>query len=850
MRFGGRSLRFIGLLAGLACHHAAALGLLAGLACHDAAARGREPVLKQVDLPHSYYWRELYLPQLTTGPSSVDFFPDGETLAYSMAGSLWWQRLDGDEAHELTHARGAYDYQPDVAPDGKSIVFVRYDGHAMELWRFDAATETTQPLTREGAVNVEPRISPDGKRLAWVSTRDTGHFNLWVADLGADGLRNARMLLGERRSKIDRYYYSAVDHAINPAWTPDGRSLLYVGNAEVAWGSGDLWLVDVADPARRRKLISEETSWSARPDVAPDGKRLVFSSYHGRPTHQLWLTTVDGAAPLPLTFGSGEMRNARWSPDGKRIAYIGNDAGGNTALGVLDVVGGAQRAIEAKRRDFLEPGTHLALEIVDAAGRTVPARVAVRGADGRAHAPRDAWMHADDGFDRALQPMEAHYFHCPGTCELEVPAGPTDVTVQAGFAQAIARRHVDIRPGAPRLRVDLESIALPADFGAFTSADLHVHMNYGGHYRNSIRHLAQQAAAEGLDVVENLIVNKEERIPDLAQFGAVYRDGPAQVEQAQEYHTSFWGHLGLLGLRDHYLTPDFSAYRHTALASPYPHNGVIADLAHAQGALVGYVHPFDTVPDPAQDEVLTNALPADVAHGKVDYLEVVGFSDHKATAAVWYRLLNLGFHLPAGAGTDAMANYASLRGPVGMNRVFLDASGGAGWRDALKAGHAFVSNAPLLGLLVDGRKPGGTVVAASSTNHFRVALRSIVPVDHLELVVNGEVVHAFELGAERTSFDGEGTVTLPPGGWVLLRAWNDGAHPDVLDLYPYATTNPVWTEGEAVADERDVAYFVAWLDRVIAAADARTDWNDAKEEAETLSYLREARAIFQAKVKP
>ena len=37
------------------------------------AEAGREPVLKQVDLPHSYYWRELYIPQLTTGPSSVSF---------------------------------------------------------------------------------------------------------------------------------------------------------------------------------------------------------------------------------------------------------------------------------------------------------------------------------------------------------------------------------------------------------------------------------------------------------------------------------------------------------------------------------------------------------------------------------------------------------------------------------------------------------------------------------------------------------------------------------------------------------------------------------------------------------
>jgi TolB protein len=820
--------------------------LLMSLLAGTALAAGREPVLKQVDLPHSYYWRELYLPQLTTGPSAADFFPDNETLAYSMAGSLWWQRIGDDTAYEITHAPGAYDYQPDVAPDGRSIVFVRYDGKAMELWRFDAATEESSPLTKDGAVNVEPRISPDGKRLAWVSTKDTGHFNLWIADLDAGGLRNARMLLGERKSAIDRYYYSAFDHAINPAWTPDGKAIVYVANPEVAWGSGDLWRVDVSDPSKRMRLLSEETSWSARPDVAPDGKRIVFSSYHGRQTHQLWLTTVDGAAPLPLTFDDDEKRNARWSPDGRRIVYIGNDEAGNTQLRVLDAVLGGEGYMDVPARNTLAVGTRLALEIVDAKGRAVPARVSVTGSDGRAHAPADAWLHADDGFDRAHRTLEAHYFTCPGTCVLDVPQGDTEVVVQRGFAHAIHRQRIDARPSAPRLRIALRPQPLPGEFGTFRSADLHVHMNYGGHYRRDPASLVAQAAAEDLDLVENLVVNKEERIPDIA-LAAVALPADSRLQHAQEHHTSYWGHLGLPGLKRPIL-PDFSAYRHTAMASPYPHNGVIADRAHAQGALVGYVHPFDWVPNPAK-ETITNALPADVAHGKVDYIEVVGFSDHKATAAVWYRLLNLGFHVGAGAGTDAMTNYASLRGPIGMNRYFAD-TGGAGGEaailESLAMGRGFATNGPLLGLRVDGKKPGDTTVAASSTNRFEVAMRSIVPVDHLELVVNGEVVHELELGPDRTTFDGEGTITLPPGGWVLLRAWNDGAHPDILDLYPYATTNPVWIEGEVVPDARDAEYFIAWIDDIIAAADARTDWNTAAEEAETLAYLRAARAKYAA----
>ncbi len=824
------------------------VGIATLLASVVAAASGREAVLKQVDLPHNYYWRELYLPQLTTGPSSVAFLPDNQTLVYSMGGSLWRQRIGDAEAIELTHARGAYDYQPDVARDGGSVVFTRYDGRGLELWRLDVASGKADALTRGGAVNVEPRLSPDGRRLAWVSTQGTGHFNLFIADIGADGLHGARPLLGERRSTLDRYYYSAFDHAINPSWSPDGRSLLYVGNPEIAWGSGDPSIVSVDAPSKHRKLLSEETSWSARPEFAPDGNRILFSSYHGRQTHQLWLTTAQGGAPLPLTFGDTERRNARWSPDGKRIAYIGNaGADGNTQLVVMEPLGGASRVVEAGRLRTLAPTARLTLDIRDASGKPVPARVSVQGSDDRAYAPRTAWMHADDGFDRAKLATEAHYFHCASPCALEVPTGATQITVQHGFENALWRKRIEVVGGRGNtVDVGLLAQPLPPEFGDWVSADLHVHMNYGGHYRNTPEHLAWQAQAEDLDLVENLIVNKEERIPDIAWFGKPGIDTRPRIAHAQEFHTSFWGHLGLLNLRDHYIAPDFSAYRHTAMASPWPHNGVIADLAHAQQGIVGYVHPFDTLPDPATDPSLTHELPADVAHGKVDYMEVVGFSDHKATATVWYRLFNLGFHLRAGAGSDTMANYASLRGPVGLNRVFLDTQGRIEDTDvfaALKAGRGFVTNGPLLGLLVDGHKPGDTI--ASKRAQYRVALRSLVPVDHLELVANGVVVKRFDLTGDRTHFDGAGTIDLPQGGWLLLRAWNDEADPLLLDLYPYATTNPLWLEGTAPDANADAAYFIAWIDRLIEAASARDDYNDASEKSATLAYLHEAQSLIR-----
>jgi len=830
---------------------AALLAVLIGVA--GAAQAEREPVLKQVDLPHSYYWRELYLPELTTGPSSVSFAPDGSALVYSMAGSLWRQAIGSDEAIELTHPEAAYDYQPDVAPDGGSVVFSRYNGDAIELWRLDLGSGREQELTSGKAVNVEPRLSPDGKRLAWVSTQGTGHFNLFIADVGADGLRNPRPLLGERQSNISRYYYSIYDHALNPSWSPDGKRILYVTNTEVAWGTGDIWSVAVDNPSDRRKVLSEETSWSARPETSPDGKQVLFASYHGRQWRQYWVTTPEGAAPLPMTFGEFDRWNARWSPDGNHIALISNK-GGNTELVIHDVVGGAETPIVASKRRYKIPRVPLTIAIADEQGRAVSARIAVIGSDGRAAAPDTVWMHADDGFDRARQRSETHYFHCPSSCTVDVPAGTTSIWVQRGFRYLPWQQTVNLDAGTDRtVQVRLQPNDLPSSFGSFVSADLHVHMNYGGHYRATPETLAGQARAEDLGVVYNLLVNKEERVPDIA-----YRPGsdPASgngvlILHSQEYHTSYWGHLGLLGLSDHYLAPGFSAYQNSPLASAYPDNGAIADLAHAQGALVGYVHPFDTVPDPAKDKSLTNELPADVAHGKVDYIEIVGFSDHKATAEVWYRLLNLGFRLPAGAGTDAMTNYASLRGPVGMNRVFIDAGGDISppaLLAALKAGRTFASNGPLLGLEVDGKHPGGTVSrTAPGKLHYRIALRSFVPVDHLDLVQDGKVVKSFALKGDRRRFDAEGELQVSTSGWLVLRAWNDGANPLVLDIFPYATTSPVYVDlpGGLPADPIDAAYFAAWLDRAIADAQRRSDFKDERERKATLDYLRSARARFE-----
>jgi TolB protein len=815
----------------------------------------REPVLKQIDLPHSYYYREMYLPQLTTGPSSVAWTPDSHSVVYSMAGSLWRQKLDASVAEELTLGPG-YDYQPDVSPDGRWVVYASYVKDAIELWALDLESMRAQELTSGGAVNVEPRFSPDGKRIAFVSTSFKGHFHIFVGEFTNGELKNVQRLTGENRSNLPRYYYSQFDHEISPAWSPDGSELIFVSNRGHIHGTGGVWRMKAEPGAEAREIYYEETTWKARPDCSPDGKRIVYASYLGQQWHQLWAMPSEGGNPFPLSYGDFDNVNPRWSPDGKQIAFISN-RGGNTSLWTQQVLGGAQTQIIAKEKHYLKPTGRLSIAVVDPAGRPTPARISVTGEDSRAYAPDDAWMHADDNFARSERPFEAHYFHSSGSADVTVPVGRIDVEVMKGFEYRFEKRSVQVAAGqSVSLTIRLVPLNLPQDAGSrWVSGDVHIHMNYGGAYRNTSKNLVAQAAAENLSIVESLVVNKEQRVPDIAYFRTT--PDPASTTSnlllfGQEFHTSYWGHLGLLNLQRNFLVPDYAGYPATAAASLFPINATVADVAHEQNALVGYVHPYESVPDPATDASLTHELPVDIALSKVDYIEVLGFSDHKSTADVWYRLLNCGFRLPTAAGTDAMANFASLHGPVGLNRVYARVPAGplsiGPWLNSLKQGRTFATNGPLLGFTLGDRQIGDELrlPAGEHKVNFTAWLRSIVPIDHLEVICNGQVVRNLKLSGDHQSADVKDAIAISRSGWCLLRAWSDKSEHPVLDAYPYATTSPIYVNVAGSTQKRaeDTAYFVAWIDRLIEAAKSNKDWNTETEKDTVLNLLARAREVY------
>jgi hypothetical protein len=124
-----------------------------------------------------------------------------------------------------------------------------------------------------------------------------------------------------------------------------------------------------------------------------------------------------------------------------------------------------------------------------------------------------------------------------------------------------------------------------------------------------------------------------------------------------------------------------------------------------------------------------------------------------------------------------------------------------------------------------------------------------VALDHVEVIVNGKVTASVPLKGDRRMARGTLTVPIATSGWMVLRAWADEPAWPVLDLYPFASTSPIYVKvGDAeTRSAEDAAYFGQWVDRLRRDVSQRRDWNNDSEKADVFSTLDQASAIFAAR---
>jgi hypothetical protein len=385
---------------------------------------------------------------------------------------------------------------------------------------------------------------------------------------------------------------------------------------------------------------------------------------------------------------------------------------------------------------------------------------------------------------------DVSYAYIDGSCEGWLPRGDVIVDVARGFEYRPLRERLRIEPGQRTLTLRLRRFA-DLKRQRWFAGDTHVHFL-------SPQGAELEGRAEGLSVVNLLAAQWGHLFTNTEDFVGrpVYSaDGGTVVYTSQENRQHFLGHLILLGLKR-------SVMPWSSDGPPESESGGTlettlahwADECHAQGGTV--ILPHSPRPDgEAASLIATGRADAFEHLGALDGVPGIGASLHHE----YYRFLNCGYRLPLVGGTDKMSNDV----PVGLMRTYVripdEEFSYESWCRSLRAGRTFMSSGPLITLSVEGREIGDTVRLPKGGGSVEVeaTVRSVLPVEQLEIVMGGQVVAATrEHGA-----DGELSlhvrVKVTSNTWIAARAgaadyFRPMLHSDAFIRGVKAHTSPIY----------------------------------------------------------
>ena len=280
---------------------------LAGLYTASLDTKPTDPPSKRLEFSRQ---GAVYVSSAKPDTGQLLFVRDSTLMAQPFdAGAL---ELSGDPA-PVAEQIGLFGASAWFSASGNGILAYRTGGNMQrQLTWFDRKGEVLGHVG-EPALYSEVELSPDGKRAALYQPSD--QFDIWLFDL-ARGAKT-RFTFTPR---FERY----------PIWSPDGSQIAYcAGNSN----NTDIGIYRKASSgAGEQELLLKTGQINCPQDWSHDGKYLLYAVAE-RNKVDLWVLpmTVKPSDAKPILYLTSQFNQlqARFSPDGRWVAYESNESGKN-----------------------------------------------------------------------------------------------------------------------------------------------------------------------------------------------------------------------------------------------------------------------------------------------------------------------------------------------------------------------------------------------------------------------------------------------------------------------------------------------------------------------------------------
>ena len=318
------------------------------------------------------------------------------------------------------------------------------------------------------------------------------------------------------------------------------------------------------------------------------------------------------------------------------------------------------------------------------------------------------------------------------------------------------------------ITLDLDPIA-PGWQEQWLAGDDHVHLVRA---REDDDIFLRWMQAEDLAVANFLELQRQQHAAMQWGFGesAEARAEGFSIRSGHESRSRFYGHTLFLG-PSRMIEPLSIGLEYANSPQAYPNPLTLFAEGRRLGALTGFAHFYGSQPN--------STLLMNLVHGAIDFVEVFQFGVLKT--AEWYELLNAGFQVVGLAGSDFPANLSRFPSwpralpLLGPERALVRADAGesayAAWAAGVRRGAVVLTNGPLLDLSIDGHVTGDTTTWNGDSLDVRGTARAAYfrPIEHIEIVCNGEVVARILGDGTRENLQLDFRLELQQSAWLAAR---------------------------------------------------------------------------------